>query len=281
MLDLLTGDELWRRSGISPASLLVVTDDAVCVTEHQENRLTAYRLVDGRELPSDSISDIVERAFAVQGGTLLTRQSQWSLFKPRVRIAAERPLAPQPDWSVSIPSETVLQRLSPRELAGVEPTGDVFVLDLETGERQSLGRLPAVQAGIRPTYHFLADRDRVFVIVRRDLAFDLSNVSLPSIEVNGDLVAFSRRDRRLLWQTAVKEGSLVTTEFADSPVVVVVQHGVPDRRPGFLEEFHLPELSIVAIDKNTGKRVIDWKGTTSTARRMAWSSIPCSSGLTS
>ncbi len=76
----------------------------------------------------------------------------------------------------------------------------------------------------------LADADRIYVAVERSPSYEFTHVSVPSITLNGDLYAFDRRERRLVWKERVRETSLLTARFADSPVVILAEHGVPERR---------------------------------------------------
>jgi hypothetical protein len=65
-----------------------------------------------------------------------------------------------------------------------------------------------------------------------------------------------------MWTENVREASLLTARFADSPVVVLAEHGVTQRRRRLLDALSLPELKLAVLDKRTGSRVAEWSGVT-------------------
>jgi hypothetical protein len=108
----------------------------------------------------------------------------------------------------------------------------------------------------------LADADRIYVTVHQSQTYDFTHVSSPSISINGELHAFDRRGGRLVWTERIREALLVTARFADLPVVILAEHGVPPRRRGVIDALSLPELKLLVLDKRTGDRVAEWSGFT-------------------
>jgi hypothetical protein len=156
----------------------------------------------------------------------------------------------------------MIHRLPGHELVGIEPSGEVFVIDVETGTRTDVGRLTGQTPGPRKEMHVLADADRIYVAVHRSQSYEFTHVSIPSIPLSGDLYVFDRKERRLMWTENVREASLLTARFADSPVVVLAEHGVAQRRRRLLDALSLPELKLAVLDKRTGSRVAEWSGVT-------------------
>jgi len=262
VFDLLTGEEIWRRDGMAGSAALVMDEAAVCVSATTAGGPAAFRLQDGAKIASDSVEMIFKRAFAVEGDTLLTRQGLPRPFSSQVRIVSEKPSSGKVVWSQAMTAEVMIHRLPGRELAGIEPSGEVFVIDVDTGERTDVGRLTAETDSPRREMHVLADADRIYVAVERSPSYEFTHVSVPSITLNGDLYAFDRRERRLVWKERVRETSLLTARFADSPVVILAEHGVPERRRKVLDALNLPELKLVVLDKRNGGRLIEWAGVT-------------------
>ncbi|HVJ69194.1 MAG TPA: PQQ-binding-like beta-propeller repeat protein, partial [Caulifigura sp.] len=262
VFDLRTGEEQWRRGGIAASSVIVADEQRICVSATANGGPAAFRLVDGKRLESASMQGVFARAFAAEGDRLLTRQGLPRLLSSGVRLVAERPFNGESVWSHAVNAEAVIRRLPGRELGVVEPTGDVFVIDIETGRRTNVGRLAQEQMTGRRAIHLLSDAERVYVVVQRQQAYEFSNISIPSITINGELAAFDRKQGRMIWRERVRGLSLLTSGLADSPVVMLVEHGVPERRRKALDLLHLPELKLTALDKATGAHVVEWSGTT-------------------
>ena len=136
------------------------------------------------------------------------------------------------------------------------------MIDVESGERTNLGRLPLPAGGPRREMHVLADADRIYVTVHQSQSYDFSHVSIPNISLNGEIHAFDRREHRLVWSERVNEASLITARFADLPVVILAEQGAPPRRRGFIDALNLPEFKLIVLDKRTGARVAEWSGVT-------------------
>lgn len=261
VFDVRTGEELWRRDGMAASAALVADDETVCVSSMVSGSPGAFRLRDGRPLEGGLLEDVFNRTFAIEGDSVLTRQALPRPLSTQVRIVAEKPSSGQVAWSQVVSSEVLIHILPERELVGIEPTGQVFVIDLETGQRSDLGRLPQPTAA-RRAMHIIADSDRIYVAVHHNQSYDFTHVSIPSISVSGELHAFDRREHRLAWTERVPDASLLTARFVDLPVVILVEHGVPPRRRNPADALSLPELKLVALDKRTGGRVSEWSGVT-------------------
>ncbi len=262
VFDVRTGVEQWRRTGIAPTAVLVADENAVCVSSTTAGGPAAFRLLDGKPIFSEGLPAAFARTFAVEGNVVLTRQGLPSLLSSGVRLVAERPFSAEALWSHSVTADTVVQHLPGRELGGVAPNGDVFVIDVDTGQRSPVGRLASEQLAGRRSIHLLADAERVYVAIQRQQSYDFSNLRLSSITLNGDIVAFDRRQGRMLWRERVRDTSLVTASFADLPILLLVEQFVPERRRSALDALQLPELKLTALDKATGTRVIEWAGVT-------------------
>ncbi|WP_197453786.1 outer membrane protein assembly factor BamB family protein [Caulifigura coniformis] len=262
VFDLRTGEELWRRDGMAGSAALVMDEESVCVSATTTGGSAAFRLQDGKRIATDSLATVLKRTFAVEGDTVLTRQGLPRPFSTQVRIVSERPASGKVVWSQVLSDEVMIHHLPGRELAGIEPSGEVFVIDVDTGVRTDVGRLTGANGSPRREMHVLADADRVYVAVERNPSYEFTHVSVPNIMLNGDLYAFDRRERRLVWKEQVRDTSLLTARFADSPVVILAEHSVPERRRKVLDALNLPELKLIVLDKRNGARLIEWAGVT-------------------
>jgi outer membrane protein assembly factor BamB len=262
VFDVRTGEELWRREGMAASAALVADHETVCVSATLSGSPAAFRLRDGRELEAGMLPAVIKRTFAIEGDAVLTRQALPGLLSNQVRIVAERPSSGEVVWSQAVSSEVLIHILPERELVGVEPGGQAFIINLETGERSELGRVPLPTGGPRRAMHVVADADRVYVAVHHSQVYDFTHVSIPSISISGELHAFDRKERRLAWTERVPNASLLTARLSDLPVVILVEHGVPPRRRMAADSLSLPELKLVALDKRSGTRVAEWAGVT-------------------
>src|SRR5690606_36385988 len=123
--DLRTGEELWRRDGMSSSAALVMDEDAVCVSATTAGGPAAFRLQDGQKAAGDFLETIFKRTFAVEADAVLTRQGLPRLFSNQARIVSEKPSSGKVVWSQAISAEVMIHRLPGTELAGNEPSGEV------------------------------------------------------------------------------------------------------------------------------------------------------------
>ena len=263
VFDVRTGEELWRRDGMSATAALVADQETVCVSATAAG--PAGRVPTCEMVASSKpvvLETVFKRTFSIEGDTVLTRQGLPRFLSSQIRIVAEKPHSGEEVWSQSLSSDVAIHRLPGNELVAIEPSGQIFVIDVETGERADLGRVPLTAGGPRREMHVLADADRIYVAVHQNQSYDFAHVSIPNISLNGELHVFDRKDRRLAWTERVREASLVTARFADLPVVILAEHGVPPRRRGVIDSLNLPELKLMVLDKRTGTHVAEWSGLT-------------------
>jgi hypothetical protein len=259
VLDLLSGRVRWRRRGVSPESVLIGDADAVCLSRMADSGPKAFRWVDGRELPIEQFPKQLSRAFGISGDRLLTAETPFSLFERTVRIAAVSPRLGEADWQQSFPADTLFARGRERELVAIRPDGQISTVDVLSGARAELGRLPASSIKQNPQILTLGDSTRVYIIVNRPALDAYTYLSAPSLRANGELFAFDRDQPGSFWRRPVRASNFVISQLERMPVVLLAGYRTDERNAGPNSLF-IQQLELRALDKRTGEEVLGWSG---------------------
>jgi outer membrane protein assembly factor BamB len=268
VVDTLTGNVLWVLRGLTQGSRAVATNEAVFVLNSIQagDSVAGYRVLDGRKLPSFPSSSLGARtkiaaaAVGVIGNEFLhpdvTTRTFLGLGSSTTSWKLQNPLTGKTVWKRDYKTGASFTVLDDGSLVALPRRGPLEIVDRRNGRVATYPFEPAKSGGADQVY-VLADRDTLFVIAnsrRRggSHAMYYGYGTLSTIAVFGDVYAFDRGSRTLLWKKAVSNRQLVMDYFEQSPVLTFntrkyVNNGMVSHAL----------MSFLAIDKRTGLQLID------------------------
>jgi hypothetical protein len=155
---------------------------------------------------------------------------------------------------VEFPNNTYFALLDDAHLTALRPTGELELVNLESGESRKLGHIESSEWKSKTSLYTVADHERVYLIIneRRQGNRYYYSDNMPSIEVNGTIVAFSRAGGRRLWDQRVPGKRLVYADLTHSPILVLSSRTYESGNM-----FGMWNTSILALDKRTGRKLAE------------------------
>ncbi len=259
VLDPRTGEELWRKEGLPQYSQVLGTHNALFLVPQDHTKTQAYRALDGQPLKVDGLGTLVTSALLTRGDSLLvleptqTRKLFGNQSKTVLRLV--NPVTKSEGWKVEFPALSQASPLGEEEILVLPPDGALERIDVATGRRTPLEKLPANSPKPRPGETFaIADDDHIYLVVNTpdNSGGHHYGESLLSVRVHGTVSAWNRADGKLAWQQEVKHQNLVVDRFRSLPVMLFVSRSWKQKG-----NLNYGTLSIQALHKQTGKRLHD------------------------
>ncbi|MBW3539024.1 MAG: PQQ-like beta-propeller repeat protein [Planctomycetes bacterium] len=261
VIDALTGELLWTKGGIPVGTQVYGTEDTVFVIPRGDYGQTlALRALDGKQLDMPRAGELLAKAVRVSHEGIVVMDSSAArsllgLTRRKTSVKLVEPVTGNERWKVEFPTGAYFALLDDARLAAIDADGKFSTLDLVTGESQPLGQVPAGDLKNRSSLYVIGDDDAVYLVVNQrrsgSRSFGYSS-SLPSFEVNGQIVAFDRRAGKLAWKARVDNKRLVYSELNHSPVLLLVAQ-MYERN----NVFSMWRNDILVLDKVTGRRLVE------------------------
>ena len=260
VLDPRTGEELWRKDGLPQYSQVVGHRDAIFVVPQDNDKVQAYRALDGQPLKIDGLGALIAGALLTRGDSLLVLEQGPSLkflgiSRPKTIMRLVNPLTKTDHWKIEFPPGSLVSTLDNDELLVVPLDGKAERIEIATGRRSPLDSLGANDLqGRRAESFALADEEHIYLLVNRP---DNSGVhhygeSLLSVRAHGAVYAWNRANGKLAWKQDVKDQNLVVDRFRSLPVLLFVSRSWKQKG-----NMSYGTLSIRAIHKPSGKVLHD------------------------
>lgn len=255
--DTATGQELWRRSGLSPGVRCFGDARHIVVLASDGRRIEVIRALDGAHLRTIDVPFQSHQILAVQGTSALVA----SVSNP-YRLEAVSLLDGSSLWGREFPAGSLAFPVD-SELHGLlRPDGTVEFLNWKDGRTvgETTVDLPQPLVHIR----CLSDAKRLHLIVsggRNDPGLESatpaggihSNQGYRRLIVNGHWSAIDRESLELLWQSPIDNASIPLDQPADVPLIVWNELRHPADRIG--------QGSLVGrvrvVDRRTGELIYD------------------------
>ncbi|GAB4152573.1 MAG: hypothetical protein Tsb009_28580 [Planctomycetaceae bacterium] len=257
VLDSVTGKLLWKNSNAIPGTRYLGTQDVIFIVPPQKERAVAVRAVDGKRLPVKNVAEMLENAISIVGNDLVLLDIKTSRFLTFVRetITLRRmaPLTGKIKWKKDYKTGTRFNLTSDGSLATFTRKGDFQLVDLKSGQSTFAVKLTKNDVSFNASFYLMTDPNNV-ILAADDHGGSRSyyNGEIASISLNGKLLAFDRQSGKPLWNQSIKNRQLVISAVRHSPVLVFSKRKYI--RQGQLS---YQIMSFLAIDKRTGKRLID------------------------
>ncbi|OYW24300.1 MAG: hypothetical protein B7Z55_02645, partial [Planctomycetales bacterium 12-60-4] len=258
-----SGKLRWSHRNLPVNALVFGTEEAICVIDASNEQALVYRTRDGRPMVLPQFHQNLQQALTLIDNDLIqvTRTSGLRLFNlavGKVEVRRRNLVTGTDRWAVEFRPGTHLGCLGEDGLLAIGPKErksqggqSVEFLDLRTGRRQMLDRLPFHKNvdGFTP----LIDRDRIYLLVNHG---DYGNYnygdSLPSTRIHGTVFAWDRSSGRLLWSRKINDQNLILDRFEASPVLIFLARNWKQVGQATYTTLHL-----LALNKETGEPLHD------------------------
>ena len=246
-----TGEEYWVRDDFPIGADLMGAASHLLVTPLRGENSSLLHSLDGHVISTCPVLPIAKRLVTNQGRALLFDQESkvrtLGLYDPvENRYLWQRELAPD-----ALPAAGI-----DATIGIVDPQGAFTLVDLASGETRvevKVGALPHLSAAA-----LLAFGDTV-VLALDQIANDKAAAGKPNpnageMNVSGKLLAVDADSGQKLWERALKDQRLRTTQFAGLQLLVACNRfQKPKLRNGGGVSFGSPEALLDIVDVRTGK----------------------------
>lgn len=278
-LDSLTGELLWTDSKIGNRTNVIPWNGQLILVEGNAAPLVLDSL-DGAKIESDWDQEFsAETIDMIAGDRLLLRRVDQEGQADKWELRRESLDSGTLKWSHQIADETLLERVDEQTIVTFAVDGNCQSIDLSTGQVIDLCKAPVDDIEKLGAVYCFHDSERIYLYLTHGF-FDPSSNELRSVNAPGLLVACSRRGGEL-WsletaeidKTATNEKPptpgenepnprrgkrnplrLLTDDVEVSPLLLFTS-----AQPEFRGVARLNKLQLIAIDKSTGKQVVDWQ----------------------
>jgi|GEM_PF-572190 len=261
VLDAATGDIRWTRGHVPAYTKLVGNEDVLYMVPKNRNDAVAFRAADGKPITVENVGGLMAKAIRIseRGLVLVESRSGSSILglssSSSTVVHQFDPLTKKDHWKHGFPNGAYFTLIDGDFLAALRKDGTFALLDLENGRLTELGKLDDSELKSRSGVYVIADRDNVYLLSNKTTrSGSYYSLGLPFVRVNGTVFAFDRRNGKRLWKQTVANQNLVISQFDHSPVMTFAMR--THVRKGQLSYW---SLGVVAIDKKTGRKLIDTK----------------------
>jgi outer membrane protein assembly factor BamB/tetratricopeptide (TPR) repeat protein len=259
VLDAQTGEVRWKCTNLPQHATVFGNEDVIYMIPSDRNQSAVFRATDGKKLEVPKLGDLLVSTVGVTSRGLVVADGRSShilgLEPARTVVRLVDPLTLHESWRVEYPGGTSLTLLDQLRMLAVSAAGELEIVDLQTGERNTLAdAYPAAQLRAGDTFA-VTDRERLYMIKssqRRSYAVQFPEGFQRSLNVGGRITAFNLRDGKIAWTNSrIPSHNLVLDFLADSPVLTFAGRQLV--RSG---EFGHWSFNLLVLDKRTGHEVL-------------------------
>ena len=265
VFDSRTGKLRWRLEPLERSMRIAGTRNAVFLTRPDGSFSAAHDAFDGKLLAPEPFgietaeSGIVVK-FDERSIVTITKSSpdedvDKSGLAPDslITMHSVNPETKEELWNHEFSAKCKARMISNDNLAILARFGRIKLLNFRTGNLTEFEKIPTRLRLGSPRYTTLSDGRILFLTLERDGAVDSRQPGLPSVRLNGHLLAFEVSTGKLLWSQEVLEQYLITERLDQVPFLITTNY-----RRNFLRQPN--ELRrIMVLDKQDGKVLLDTK----------------------
>ncbi|NQV24389.1 MAG: PQQ-binding-like beta-propeller repeat protein [Rhodopirellula sp.] len=254
VLDARTGELRWRLEPLERSLRIFGTHDTIYLTKPDGTIFAAHNAVDGQHVdPGPFQSQVPESSVVVKvdDHVIVTVARNDDESKPATTLRAQSPATHQELWSHTLSGKLQVRLISNSQLAILAPLGRIKLLDLRVGHLTEFEKIhPLLRVG-SPEYTILSDGRILYAILKRDSTADASQPGLPSIRLDGYVIAFDVTSGKQLWTQEVHGQHLVTERLDQLPFLITTSYRSEFiRQPSEIRR-------IIVLDKRDGKVLLD------------------------
>ena len=253
VLDAATGKFLWRCADVLKNTRVYGTEEVLFVVPQARAEAVALRARDGKKLPIENVAQLISNSIYNTGTNLVQLDAAGG--KSMMTLASKNPLTGQALWTKELPSKVSLALLDDGNLAVLDAPSSLRLINLESGvDQQFEFKVPAGDVKSSSDSYAVSDADTLYLVFnQRRQSRQYPSTQLPSLSVNGVMAAFDRRTGKQLWHKAIADKNLILSDLAYAPTLIMFSQ--KNENDG---ETWYQTLSVMALDKLTGRTYIDW-----------------------
>ena len=271
VLDALTGEVRWVRDRVPSRSVVYGTDDVLLLVPQNMSEIQAYSAFDGRKIDLKNASSLVQKLVHTTGRHLILseRRSSASLLGlsgAKAAIKAVDPRTMKVSWQRSFPESTYFSTTEDGYLAAVQATGDLSMIDMETGFVQKFESFPAEWLQNLTERFLLVDSHQVYLFLNeRSRNHVYFSSQLKQFRMNGRFIVFDRQTGKRKWDSSVTDTVCIVEELSNLPLLMFFSAKYQQKG-----NFGFYSTKLTAFDKHTGWKVADhdWATNSSGFRSM-------------
>jgi outer membrane protein assembly factor BamB len=260
VLDAATGAVRWVRDRIERGTTVLGSDDVIYVMPPNRNETLALRALDGKKLNVPKISGLLNHTVRISGNDLvLIESNSSSLFgfaRRKTIVRRYNPLTQQEQWDkIEFPNGTYLSLLENGTLAALTPANQLELVNIDSGKRRPIGDpIPEADLKSRGQLYLLSDQHTLYLAInkRRSRTTYYGGSELPSLALNGPVIAFDIRSGKMLWKQDVASQQLVYQQLRSSPILLFSKRSYERKN-----NLNYWKMDILVIDKTSGRRLLD------------------------
>ncbi len=271
VFDSRTGQLRWRLEPLERSVRIAGTRDAVFLTRPDGTFSAAHDALDGKLLAPEQFgletpeSGIVvkvdEHSIVTIAKSSPDEDADKSTLTPDP-VFTLRSVDPETKvelWSHEFSSKCKARMISNDELAILARFGRIQLLNLRTGVLTEFERIPSEFRRGTPEFTILSDGSRLYVVLTLSNSGNGSRPGVPSVRLNGYLIAFDLETGTLLWpkenpsQHFIADQHLITERLDQIPFLITTNY----RREFIRQPSEVRRIMV--LDKQDGRVLLDTK----------------------
>lgn len=255
VVDAMTGEIRWTANRISPQIRIIGTPETIYLAPRNSSAAYALRSIDGKRVEKRATTAKLGNVVHTSGDDLVIAELGTRILNIGGRALTVKQVDPATEkskWELTLPANAFVSRISPRELAVLKLTGDLELVDLETGRARKIGAVdPKTDMRGKSQIYALSDDSNVYLTLNGS-ANVFYNSTAPSVRANGVVAAFERESGQLIWKDNVKGQNLLIEKFELMPWLVFSSYRYVRK-----DKLNYMETHLTVINKKTGRRMLD------------------------
>lgn len=262
VLDTETGAIRWTRTGIPQHSLVVGNSHTLFVVPPDRTESYALRASDGLRLDIADLGNILPRSIWLGDEGLLTidvdsvREADGASDRETIARLFD-PISNVEHWKRTWKGRTHLSLLDDGRLAVLDAKSQLELIEPQFGRGQVFEALPEELVKVRADMYVVADPQQVYLIVNRprprgEFHTAYYSQELPTIRVNGTLIALDVATGKKLWHRSIPAQGMIRSGLEQSPILLFTV-----RQSQTFKQTQYWRMNLFALDKRTGKPLLE------------------------
>lgn len=266
VFDSRTGKLRWRLAPLERSLRVLGTRDTVFLTRPDGTISAAHNATDGQpidpdlfqaELPESSALVKVDEhsIITIAQSTPEAKEDGNNVLAPApvVTLRAIDPETREPLWKHEFSSKIEVRMISNDQLAILARFGNIKVLNFRTGALTNFEQISAKIRVGNPEFTIFSDGRILYALLKVDISASSQQPGLPSLLLNGLVIAFDVATGKELWKKQMSEQHLILERLDRLPFLITTSY----RRNFILKP---PDLRrIIVLDKRDGSVLLDTK----------------------
>lgn len=261
LVDTRTGKVRWTHENVDQDLRVLGDHRQIYLISRDRQTRKILRVSDGRPVDLDQSLRLLSNAIYQGDSAFVAITSPDEPKRPgqtrgQTSVFAFQPGTKQLDWNLDFPRDSRFGIFNQNFLAVLTPGGELKTIDLRSGAASSLETLPQEELKGHKDFYLVADDTHLYLSGHSQSRNSIS-VSAPSVPVNGTLYVFDRQSGKRAWKQEFEKMHMAFDEQTPLPVVLLVARDYQRKGARPQNMIHL-----MALDKQTGKKLFDWQAPT-------------------